>query len=155
MAEIVPPTTRPLGTLSRTVNGDQVSRTFAFAATDGKPFLRMVFDNPAPPPDPNPPVVSNVTPAAGTALTPDSTVGFDLTDDVEILAAFVYVIYPDLGEAEAVHDGATFLPRFVGLSSRSTIANGFRYTLRRSGGWKSTNIDVRVRALDAAGNESS
>lgn len=150
MAEITPPETA----LFTGVVGDPIA---GLSVDDKGPthLLPPVVEPTPPTPDPDPPVVSNVTPSAGTELTPDSTVGFDLTDNVAILAAFVYVIYPDLGEAEAVHDGATFLPRFVGLSSRSTIASGFRYTLRRSGGWRSTNIDVRVRALDAAGNESS
>lgn len=124
-------------------------------------FEEVVSSTPPPVPDTTPPVVSNVSPVALTNIQPTTEVSFDVTDETGLVCVMVYVLYPDLGDAELVHDGATYMPRFISLSTRVPIVDGFRYTLRRSGGWKvapgvaQPNIDIRIRALDAAGNEAT
>lgn len=113
------------------------------------------------PPDVTVPQVTNVIPPAASDLGPTDEIGFDVTDDTGIVGLFVYVVYPDLGDWEVVHDGAQFSTRFVGMSTRTSILGGFRFTLKRSGGWKMApgvarpNVAVRIRAIDAAGNEST
>jgi len=52
---------------------------------------------------------------------------------------------------EVAHDGAGFGPDYATLSTRTVIANGYHYSLRRDGGWPYAP-ELEVHAIDVAGN---
>lgn len=96
------------------------------------------------------PVVTLVSPPEGRINRHDA-----LTVDVTDLSGFARVVvmamFPSTsGPWEVAHDGLTFGPGYTG-SERTAIANGFRYTLRRQGGWFA-DPTLRVIAIDAKGN---
>lgn len=110
------------------------------------------------------PVVSNVTPASGTPITPDTAIGFDVTDAGGNLArSNVHVWYPSLQRFETIYFGAIsgawgsrgegFGPQYAG--TRTAITNGFRFAdVKRRGGWPARPVIV-VDAVDAVGNEAA
>ncbi len=96
------------------------------------------------------PIVTLVSPPEGRINRHDA-----LTVDVTDLSGFARVVvmamFPSTsGPWEVAHDGLTFGPGYTG-SERSTIPGGFRYTLRRDGGWFA-DPTLRVIAIDAKGN---
>ena len=98
------------------------------------------------------PVVSNVTPAAGSTLAPGDPVQFDVTDDGTLLKLLVTAAHGGLNEV--VYEESTFR---AGYSERSTVAaitDGYRFVLRRFDGWRGAPV-FRVHAVDTAGNEST
>lgn len=110
---------------------------------------------PVPPPvvDTTPPVVSGFDPAPGTQITRTQAIDFDVTDDSGLFARiFVVAFFKSTGVQEVIHDGTGFVGFFTATSSRVVIANGFRYTVLRSGGWTEAPT-IRVFPIDAAGNE--
>lgn len=108
------------------------------------------------------PEVTIVSPTNGELGLTDAIV-FDVTDDEgEFHAVFVWVNLLDIGSSEVVHDGDSFAARYVALSSRAAIADGYRYTVRRSGGWPqpvlataTPQLEIRIKAIDSAGNQST
>lgn len=130
----------------------------------GSPLLRGGFvlhgysDAAAPEPEPDPdvvaPVVSNYSPAAGATITPLTALSFDVTEESgEFCKIMVTAFFAATGEWEVIHTGDQFAPRYIAGSSRVPIANGFSYTVRRTGGWLSSPT-LQTFAIDAAGNES-
>ncbi len=125
--------------------------------TEGGHTLRGIVTAsaaPAPTVDVTPPVVLFVTPLDGNIAAGEAAV-FDVTEesDAGIFVAFVWTILESTGDTEVIHDGTNFTARYS-FSIRETITGGFRYTVRRVGGWPS-NPRIRVKALDQAGNEST
>jgi hypothetical protein len=108
---------------------------------------------PPPPPDIAPPSVSNFTPSGGENITKQTPIGFDVTDDTGLAVVFIYAKYAKGETWEVVHDGHSFSPLFAGLSTREAIANGYRFSVRRVGGWPSSPTIVPV-PVDQFGNES-
>jgi hypothetical protein len=99
------------------------------------------------------PIISNITPAASTDLTPTTTVGFDVTDDSgATLVEFVWVSFAATGDTEVVWTGDGFSPRYAS-STRLPITDGFQYRINRVGGWPSAP-QLAIKALDAGGNEA-
>jgi hypothetical protein len=98
------------------------------------------------------PVVTNIVPNPGTTLTRSSPVQFDVLDDVGFAAVLVYVSFP--GRAtELVHDSLNF--RFpYAASTRISISGGFRYVVRRTGGWPGDPTFV-AHAIDSEGNQNA
>lgn len=105
--------------------------------------------NPPAPPDAAAPTVALVSPADGSAIARTTPIVVDVTDASAFAAIFVWVVYPN-GSTDVVHDGEGFAAAF-GTSTRAGISGGYRYTLRRAGGWPAAPT-VRVRPVDAAGN---
>lgn len=99
-----------------------------------------------------PPVIDNFSPAVGTPLARSDTVSFDVTDNVALRRALVLVTLA--GETYCVHDGFTFRGEFSNLSTRSVIAGGYHYTVKRNGGWIEPP-DFEVLAIDTSGNEAT
>ena len=99
------------------------------------------------------PVVSNVTPAAGTLLSTTSTVQFDVTDDSGSFRELLVVASFGDGSLapELVHDGTNFLGPYRAGSTRVAITNGWRYALVRGGGWPGA-VTVTPYAIDPSGN---
>lgn len=114
-------------------------------------FGEVVFDGPYSGGDTTPPTIGNISPALGSTLQATDPISFDLTDNsgqfaLRVLLASAGALY------ELVHDGTAF----SALYSQSTvepITNGYRYTIRRNGGWR-PGVPLKIRALvvDDAGN---
>ncbi len=101
--------------------------------------------------DSTPPVVANFAPAAASSINAAAAVAFDVTDNIgEHLVQVVTAIHSD-GTAEVVWDGA-FRGRFAAGSTRTPIANGFHFTMLRSGGWPAAGLTIRVFAIDLDAN---
>lgn len=112
---------------------------------------------PTPPivPDTTPPVVDNYDPPQDTAISPTASVSFDVTDNLgEFHCIMITVFYPGTLTWEVIHTGTGFAPRFNAGSSRVPITNGYRYTVRRRGGWLSSPFQVFPFAVDSDGNEN-
>lgn len=99
------------------------------------------------------PVVALVSPLVASVESAGAVV-VDVTDaDGNLGRVFVVARYPSTGKEELVHQGDRFTTEFNGMSSRAPIANGFRFTLKRSGGWPASPI-IDVYAFDATGRET-
>lgn len=106
------------------------------------------------PPDDTPPVVTLVSPSPHAPLAGTSTpVVIDVTDATnELRSVLLTVRYDRRGEHEVVYSRGRFAPRYA-RSSRSSIAHGYRFTLRPPGLWPSPPT-FEALAFDAAGNEA-
>lgn len=106
-------------------------------------------------PAPTPPVVANISPAPGTTLQPGDLISFDVTDDSgafrRILVAAAFGALPT---RELVHDGDTFAPLYAAGSSRTAVEGGFRFVLRRAGGWPAAPT-LTPFAIDTRGAENA
>lgn len=99
------------------------------------------------------PVVDNFDPAIGEDLQTNQSVQFDVTDDSgEFARILVVVRFALTGQEELVHDGDSFVGYYSANSSRVIIANGYRYSVLRFGGWSEAPT-IRVFPIDASGNE--
>jgi hypothetical protein len=99
------------------------------------------------------PVINNFDPAEDVAIGRTDPVAFDITDNTGQFAANVILArFLEEGSCECVFNGLNFESRYAAGSSRVGIANGNRFTVRRTGGWLSTPIQLVVLAIDAAGN---
>lgn len=98
------------------------------------------------------PVIDNFSPSVGTPLARSDSVAFDVTDDTGLLRAEVFVTLG--GDTFVVHDGDIFRGAFANLSTRSPIAGGFRYNVKRNGGWIESPT-FEVHATDTSGQEAS
>jgi hypothetical protein len=101
--------------------------------------------------DATPPVVGEYDPAPGTKIGPTQPLSFSVTDDSGSFAAVLVAVAFPTGVAELVHDNDGFLSPY-GTSVRAPITGGYRYTLRRSGGWPASPT-VRTIPVDARGNK--
>lgn len=110
------------------------------------------------------PVVSNLSPASGTAVLQDTPISFDVTDTGgNLLRTNVSVYYPTLGKWEVLFYAAIsgvwgsrpegFGPQYGG--ARAPITNGYRFTnIKRSGGWPAPFVLV-VDPIDSRGGETA
>lgn len=106
-------------------------------------------------PNPNPPVVSNFTPAEGTPVSANTPIGFDVTDDQDSFRRImVTAAFANLGVTEVVFDGENFVGRFASLSTRLSINGGYRFAIQRQGGWIGSP-EIKVIAIDTSGNEGT
>lgn len=110
------------------------------------------------------PVVSNVSPASGSEITPDAAISFDITDaggNLEHTNVCVY--YPSLQRFEVLFYAAFsgswgsrpegFGPQYTG--TRTAIPNGFAFTnVIRRNGWPARPVLV-IDPTDEEGNEAS
>jgi hypothetical protein len=109
------------------------------------------------PPDDVPPEITFVSPTPGNTIGLDDPLVVDVTDNLDALSRALLVAYiHDTGVQELVYDGEAFTARYIAQSVREVITNGFRFTLRRTGGWPNqTSVTVRVFAVDVVGNTES
>lgn len=94
-----------------------------------------------------PPVVGNWIPGAGTQITTATPIGFDVTDAKGIASVHVY------SGAETVYDGAAFTANYNAASTQTAIADGFRFSVIRNGGWLSAP-QITVAAVNLDGIEA-
>lgn len=107
-----------------------------------------------PPPDVVAPVVDNYDPPIGTAIARTTPIAFDVKDASGLFCIIMVTAkFPD-GSHEVIHTGAAFATFYDLNSDRSPIANGFRYTVTRRGGWSGAPT-IETFAIDSAGNESN
>lgn len=98
------------------------------------------------------PVIGNFSPSVGTPLARNDAVSFDVTDDTGLLRGEVFVTLGS--DTYVVYDGERFRGQFANLSSRAAIVDGFRYTVRRNGGWTEAPV-FEVHATDTSGQEAT
>lgn len=97
------------------------------------------------------PIAAVVSPASG-VLDGQEPIVVDVTDaDSELRRVFLVVRIPALGLEELVHQGDRFTPNYA-QSTRVAIANGFRYTIVRAGGWPASPV-LDVYPIDVTGQE--
>lgn len=115
------------------------------------------------------PTITNKSPDPSVTVQTDTPLGFDVTDAsagfraIVIVAKFAQLAagavppipYDPKTKAlqplwECVWDGTSFGPNYSTLSNVVSIANGFRFRIRRDGGWPSTPT-LDVVAVDTAG----
>jgi len=98
-----------------------------------------------------PPVVSNLIPADGDPILPNTPIQFDITDEDGFAFIMPLIILDPYRLPEVVHNNVDFEPLYLeGGSTRVAITNGYRYTLRRKGGWTTQPLLV-IRAIDVHG----
>lgn len=101
-----------------------------------------------------PPVVTIVSPTPGSNITPDTEFVVEVTDNSgEFTIVILDVTYPD-GNSEAIYDGVDFKPFYRRRSSVTPVANGYRFAVRRLGGWPASPT-FRVDPRDPSGNTST
>ena len=105
-------------------------------------------------PDPgvgSPPEIQNVSPNLDSSILPTATVQFDIVDtDGDLFDVVVFAIFAENGIDEVVHFGSSataFGQRYLQSSTRTAITNGFRYSIKRVGGWPEPPR-LRIRAFD-------
>jgi hypothetical protein len=96
------------------------------------------------------PVAAVVSPPEGSSISSTTPLVIDVTDDLGLRRVIVAARFPD-GTAELVHDGDLFSTRYAS-SSKTAISGGFRFTLRRQGGWFASPT-IQVFPFDTSGNE--
>lgn len=102
--------------------------------------------------DPVAPTVENITPAAGSPISSGTTLGFDVVDNVALRRVVVLARFVG-GAQDVVHDGDAFAATYARGSTRTAIAGGWRYRIRRVGGWPSSP-SILPLAVDTSGNEA-
>lgn len=99
------------------------------------------------------PSITNITPAAGTALSRETLITFDITDNGALGLCMVVAEYPK-GPIELVHNGTKYMPGYIGTLELSPVR---RYSFRRAGGWTQWKgaPKISIYATDRKGNEAS
>jgi len=98
------------------------------------------------------PTVTLISPSPGNQLAPNQPVIVDVTDpDSPFRRIFIVAVLG--GVAYLAYDG-TWRSGFAAHSSRSTITDGYRFSIRRDSGWTSA-VDIEVYPIDDTGNEGS
>lgn len=104
-----------------------------------------------------PPEVANFSPPRGSTIAAADPVFFDVTDDSGLFKRVLVLIRQGAEDdeipVELAHDGDRYWFPYAAQSSRENIPGGFRYRVRRSGGWLADVVSV-VFAYDDAGNEA-
>lgn len=82
-------------------------------------------------------IITNLQPAPGEAVAPDTALSFDVIDPVvEELRVFVWAVFAATGSSELVYDGDNFQPQYSGAEINPT-PGGRTFTIRRVAGWPS------------------
>jgi hypothetical protein len=111
-----------------------------------------VTDPPSEAGDVTAPVISNVSPTAGSQIYKHTAISFDVADETEL--GFVEVQCEQANIREVVHDGLAFLYPYVASTRTGDSVAGYSYTVRRSGGWISAPT-FYCKAFDGSPNEAS
>jgi hypothetical protein len=101
------------------------------------------------------PVVENLVPSPAVPIGATDPISFDVVEgsnpflDIWIAASFAGT---DL--YEVIYDGTSFAPLYSAQSQQLSIAGGYTFRLRRTGGWPG-NPTIVKKVIDTAGNEAS
>jgi hypothetical protein len=104
------------------------------------------------------PVVSNVTPTANSTISATQAIGCDITDadGAGTFRRIILTLTLPNGTSEVVHNGSAFVFPYATQSTRSSITNGYRYSIVRDGGWpRGSQIVLTPYAIDTSGEEAS
>lgn len=106
---------------------------------------------PAGPVDAAPPEVGNFDPPADAPISRGTILNFDVTDDTGIASVFIGASFEGVNRSEVVFAGQVFGPLYAS-STRTPIAGGYRFAVRRVGGWPAgLNPTLSIEAVDTAG----
>jgi hypothetical protein len=102
------------------------------------------------------PLVSNIIPAAGAALTPKTVVKLDVTNETGVFRLIELVAYfPKLNLREVIWDGVSFGPAYDNAQkAKSAITNGFHFEFARNNGWPMSPT-ILPRAINLTGEENA
>ena len=136
-------------------NGGLIQEVAFFTRQLTDEEIQATAANYSPGGDGSAPVISNVTPAAGTQLATQSTpIQFDVTDitpGLQLVA--VSVKFANRRDTQLVYDGTKFLYPFDAAGSQTTaITNGLRFVVAPRGRWIGDIEELFVYAIDSAGN---
>lgn len=99
------------------------------------------------------PTVQNLIPVSGVLPTTRTPIEFDVVDvDPGLAAVIVTVKFRSEAETWVVWDGFKFLPPFEAESARTDAIEGFHFSILPTPGWPDFVEDLRVYAIDQAGN---
>jgi hypothetical protein len=104
--------------------------------------------------DTTPPEVSNYDPVEGTTIEADDNLQFDVTDNLGVFTRTIVSAKFSNGVEEVVHDGDNFNEYYSTYSARTVITNGYHYNIRRTYGWPSSPVVIKIYAIDTDGNEA-
>lgn len=105
--------------------------------------------------DTTPPEIELVSPSEGSQPGTAQMV-FDVTDETGLGRVMIAARFTSGSAYEVVHDGDEFAPLYSeSPNDRTPITGGWRYTIRRRGGWPEGALQLRVFGIDAAGNEGT
>lgn len=139
---------RTVPALTRAIHVRLLSRRVSGSNSDGyHDAISLVLTVPDPPP-PEAPLVSEVYPSG--EIGADDAIGFDVTDDDGLSSVAILVSFED-GPVDLAYDGVRWRGQYRLLSTTETVAGGYRYRARRSGGWTSSPT-LEVVAVDVDGN---
>jgi hypothetical protein len=106
----------------------------------------------------NAPTVSNVAPTANSTISATQAIGCDITDadGTGTFRRIILTLTLPNGTSEVVHNGTAFVYPYATQSTRSSITNGYRYSIVRDGGWpRGSQIVLTPYAIDTSGDEAS
>lgn len=105
------------------------------------------------------PEVTNFQPPVGADIGPDTTLQFDVTDAGSLAAVVIAVVGPvGADHPEVAYSLGAFRGEYVNPQSTvHGIANGYRFTLRRTGGWRDADGQpvaptIEYVTVDTGGN---
>lgn len=100
----------------------------------------------------NKPSIQNLTPAPGSVLFTDTPITFDVIDPDDDLASIILIAeYKDYSEIVCADSVLGW--DFNEASTIEKIDNGWRFAIRRNGGWKAAPT-IAIHVLDRRGNEA-
>lgn len=101
------------------------------------------------------PTITIVSPAEGSLLSRATPIVFTVVAAASVALRRVVVSVLRGGDIieELIHDGISFTAPYTGGSNvRSSITDGYQFTVLRIGGWRGSSITLRVVAVDVFGN---
>ncbi len=99
-----------------------------------------------------PPTINLVSPVVGSQISAGDLITFDIADETAMREVWIYVELGDEREVIWGGDSQGFSPRYS-ASVRSSISDGYRYAVRRTGGWYASPT-FHCTAIDQGGNQT-
>jgi hypothetical protein len=100
-------------------------------------------------------MISNRNPATSVAIGPTDPVSFDvILGSNPLLETWVAAKMAGTTLYEVVYDGAAFAPQYVAGSLLIGISGGYRFRIRRTGGWPGAPT-ILTKIIDTTGLEAS
>lgn len=102
------------------------------------------------------PVLSNFSPAEDTLLAKNDPLSFRVEDVLDgdeivfVVQVSVYIVSTDT--TELVYNGDGFENKYSTSTRAAYSTNGYTFTIRRTGGWPTGGIRLKVRVVDRGGN---